>query len=411
MLVTGRCNRNAAEFVAARKAGAEVLAYLDPIERPDVRPCALDEEFYMNNYSAVPLWGKDANGMFRVNYEGMTMIDIRKGSVWSNSVVSYVEKLMREDKVDGVFLDVVGSRLYSMLAKWETWPEAERREWTEGSVDLVRRIDALRRQINPKFIVVNNNLWNENGSLGLPGEQYVDGVCIERPFSAPQAGTFHANYAGRAFGNLGHRRVIVIAKTSADVPAWAAIAGVTHVTDGAPPYAGATPPAVPFTRLVDRPKTFGRSDAATIASGGMSADRKRGSKFTVSELGTLLKLSAYLDGNGGASGSQVLKLALYRDSGGVPGAKVAESSAVSINSGMSPRWVDFPASGARLDPGAYWIMILSGGTSSVARNYGDGVNNWYGNTDAYSDGASNPFGAGATGTGTLSLSASYTVGN
>lgn len=35
MLITGRCNRYAAEFATARARGAEVLAYLNATSRPD----------------------------------------------------------------------------------------------------------------------------------------------------------------------------------------------------------------------------------------------------------------------------------------------------------------------------------------------------------------------------------------
>jgi len=126
MIVTGRCNRYDTQFVNARAAGAEVLAYLDAAERPDSPICALDEEFYMNNSASVPLWGKDADGNWRVNFDNLTLADTRAGSTWSNYVVSYVEQLMREDRVDGVFLDAIGSRLWGSLSKWDTWPAAER---------------------------------------------------------------------------------------------------------------------------------------------------------------------------------------------------------------------------------------------------------------------------------------------
>ena len=47
----------------------------------------------------------------------------------------------------------------------------------------------------------------------------------------------------------------------------------------------------------------------------------------------------------------------------------------------------------------------------LARNRGDGAANWYGlSDDLFSDGASNPFGTGSSGNGTLSVYATYTVG-
>jgi len=87
------------------------------------------------------------------------MTDIRAGSDWSDHVVSYVEKLMREGKVDGVFLDAVGVRPWSSLAEWNSWPQSEKNAFAQGNVDLVRRLDARRRAIKPSFIIVANNVW------------------------------------------------------------------------------------------------------------------------------------------------------------------------------------------------------------------------------------------------------------
>ncbi len=56
-------------------------------------------------------------------------------------------------------------------------------------------------------------------------------------------------------------------------------------------------------------------------------------------------------------------------------------------------------------------MLQSGGTAGVARYYSDGPANWYGGVDAFADGASDPFGAGGTGTGTLSVYAAYVEAN
>jgi hypothetical protein len=410
MIVTGRCNRYATSFMNARANGAEVIVYLDPVERPDSPACALDTSFYMGNASSVPLWGKDSNNNWRVNYAGHTLADIRVGSTWSNFVVSYVEQLMQDDQVDGVFLDVVGGRLWSTLANWSSWPQAEKDAWTAGNVDLVRRLDVLRRQINPNFIIITNNTWDGNGTTGVAGEQYVSGVCLEHPAGSPTTVNYHTNYAARAFSNVGHRRVLVIADNATEAAQWASVTGVTHVT-GQSSYSDAGVPSVGFQRLTDRPFVFGRTTVATIPSAGMTADRKRASKFVLGELGTLLRFRAYLDGQGGGAGSQAVKVVLYRDNAGVPGAKVAESSQVSVSAGAAGTWVNFPASATRLDPGSYWVSLFTGQTAVIARNFGDGANNWYGNNDTYSDGAANPFGAGNTGTGTLSLQVVYTRGN
>jgi hypothetical protein len=407
MLITGNCNRYESAFAAARTNGAEVLAYLNPVEATDFSLCELDDEFLGGGPGSVPLWPYPSIGA-RINYPNMHLTDIRRGSTWSNRVVAYVENLMREDKVDGVLLDVVGGRLWTSLANWDSWPQWEKDAWTDGNVDLVRRLDASRRAINPRFIIVNNNVWPRGGSdtRGNAGEQYVDGVMLEHHASTS---SYHRAYAGRAFGNRGHRRVLAIGRSTADARAWADVQGVTHVSDQAS-YGSVTSPPVAFNRLTDRPKRFGRSSRGTLFSNGMAGDSKRGSRFTLGEKGTLLNLSAYLDGGGGPSGVQNLRMVLYRDNSGVPGALVAQSSALTVAAGSSPRWVYFPAPAAALNPGTYWIMIHSGATSAVTRIKGDGAANWRGNGDVFNDGAANPAGAGSPGTMTLSLFASYTVG-
>jgi hypothetical protein len=62
MLITGRCNRYDAAFMLARAAGAEILAYLNPVEVTDHAVCKLNEEFYMGDTRQVPLWPYPAEG-------------------------------------------------------------------------------------------------------------------------------------------------------------------------------------------------------------------------------------------------------------------------------------------------------------------------------------------------------------
>ena len=154
-------------------------------------------------------------------------------------------------------------------------------------------------------------------------------------------------------------------------------------------------------------ETFGRTSIATATSSGMTADYKRGTPFTVSDGGTLTSFSAYLDGNGGASGSQDIRMVLYQDASGVPGSEVVQSSTVTIPAGMTPQWIRFTAPQTALTAGKYWIVIQTGPSGAVARNYGDGSTAWYANADTFWDGASNPFGSGSTGTTTLSVYVSY----
>jgi hypothetical protein len=90
---------------------------------------------------------------------------------------------------------------------------------------------------------------------------------------------------------------------------------------------------------------------------------------------------------------------------------VTESVEQTINAGQAPQWVTVHTPVVQLDPGSYWVAIHSGGTAGIIRDYGgDGANNWYGNSDAYSDGASSSFGGGSAGSGTMSVGFGYTPG-
>jgi hypothetical protein len=247
LLVTGNCNRYDARFTKAREAGAEVIAYLNAIEVYDVIPCKLNAGFYMGGRENVPLWPWPRYGE-RVNWPKTRIADMRAGSKWADNIVDYVSNLMRENKVDGVFLDNIGARMWAR-AKWNSWSPEEKEAWTEGNIDLVRRLYQARTEINPKFIIVTNNVWDvgHGDKRGFEGERYVDGVVLEHP----ALNKYHIEYAGHDFGDGRHRRVLVLARSAEDAVAWAAVQGVTHVA-WQPKYDHPGKPLVPFTAQVDR---------------------------------------------------------------------------------------------------------------------------------------------------------------
>jgi hypothetical protein len=165
----------------------------------------------------------------------------------------------------------------------------------------------------------------------------------------------------------------------------------------------------------DQYTAAGRASIAATPSGGMSANFKRGSRITLSERGRVTHLSAYLDSLGATAGTQSLRLALYRDAGGVPGDLVLTTGEITLSAGSPGQWrtapIDSPTGAPELDAGNYWVIIHSGATAGVIRNFGDGAANWYGNADMYSDGGSSPFGTGSTGTVTISATAMYIPAN
>jgi hypothetical protein len=250
IVVAGRCNRYNTAFASMRSKGGEVLAYINAFERPDNYICALDQGLYMNDYGAVPLWPYPSYGQ-RYSWPGSKLTDMRPGSKWILWVVSYVEKLMRERKVDGVFLDGIGARLWGSNADWANWSSYEKTTWTNGNIDLVRRLDAKRRAINPNFIIVSNNVWGVSvpNTNALAGEPYVDGIAMEHPTLYLTA--YHRGQAGHAFSNLGHRRVLVIARSTTEARDWAAVKGVTHVSNQLS-YKYPSVPPVGFSDLNDR---------------------------------------------------------------------------------------------------------------------------------------------------------------
>jgi len=241
LLIAGNCNRYDARFQAARQKGAELLAYLDPVDIYDVLPCKLNQGFYMGGRQNVPLWPFPEYGV-RSSYKNSRLTDIRVGSPWVDHVVDYVAQLMREGKVDGVFLDNTSAKLWGNIAKWSTWDQAERDAWTSGAIDLVRRVDEKRRQINPRFLIVTNGFWDRGDKLGFAGEQYVDGVLFEHSRFAD----WYKRYAGRKFGNLGQRRVLVIARSTEEARLWSSLPGVTHVSDQEK-YVAPNKPPVPYS--------------------------------------------------------------------------------------------------------------------------------------------------------------------
>ncbi len=246
MVIAGNCNRDDPRFAQAHKAGAEVIVYINPTAVYDNLPCKNKVGLYGSDRSRVPLWPYPSPGQ-RSSWKHTLMTDIRAGSPWSDHVVDFVVELMKNPNYDGVFLDVVGARVWADTTNWSEWPKSEQDEYTRGNIDLVRRIDEKRRQINPSFIVVNNSLWDRGDKMGFEGEQYVDGVVLEHP----PLNDYHKQYAERKFGSSGHRRVLVIARSAEDAVAWAKVPGVTNVTDEKN-YGHPGVPLVPFTAKSDR---------------------------------------------------------------------------------------------------------------------------------------------------------------
>jgi hypothetical protein len=120
-----------------------------------------------------------------------------------------------------------------------------------------------------------------------------------------------------------------------------------------------------------------------------------------------------MDGGGSASGTESFRYALYKETGGVPDVKIAESEDSAIGAGAPARWICLKIGWTPMAAGNYWLMIHTGGTTTggPARYFYDGTGNYLTNQDAFADGASDQFGTQGAGDGTISIYAEYTLGS
>jgi hypothetical protein len=84
---------------------------------------------------------------------------------------------------------------------------------------------------------------------------------------------------------------------------------------------------------------------------------------------------------------------IYSDNGGSPGAKQGSDSVV-VSVSTTHAWYDFKfSSNINLTKGYYWLTLISQ-SGSLYCAYSSGTTNQLAiNSDTYSDGASDPFGA------------------
>lgn len=275
VLITGRGNLYDASFQTARAAGAEVYAYFDLMEAPD---CAFNIPADCSNnydnlfYAGVTYWptltqGNNsftAAGQHRINATGDHMTDITVNSASVNAMLTYIETVAASGLFDGVFLDVVGGRTYTVSssgipgADWGLssvacgasncdWTQSEMNAWTAGAIDIVHRLDTWRRANMPNFIIVNNNTWDNTIGNGVGGEQWVNGICLEHHDDGQASAIATAAKPFRG----DRRRVLIIATSTAQAQVWATKPGVTHVSDQTS-YSTATSPPIPFVGQIPR---------------------------------------------------------------------------------------------------------------------------------------------------------------
>jgi chitodextrinase len=203
--------------------------------------------------------------------------------------------------------------------------------------------------------------------------------------------------------DVGSRLRVTVTATNPFGSAAATSAPTAVVTTSSPPPAPPDPPAPPAT-----PDTFGRSTVGALWP--LTPDRKRVSRFSLPDDGSVTRISAYVDGNGPASsGTQPIRFVLYGDQAGAPAALVGATASHTIVKGAPGAWVTLalPAP-LPLSAGDYHLGILSGGTGQLGRyaavSLAAGLKQ---NDQPFATDPSNPFGPVTTFDLGLSIFAEY----
>ena len=172
-----------------------------------------------------------------------------------------------------------------------------------------------------------------------------------------------------------------------------------------------TPASSSPTGVVSAPTTTFGTTTIGGSSDAFAPDRKRVNAYSLSQAGSVSKLSVYLQ-PGYASGSANIKGVIYADSNGSPGGLIATSSQLVFPSTGAAGWYDLPfASPPSLAPGRYWIGVFTGGaTHTAGYRYTTVSNSRALNSNLYTSGPSNPFGSATIDSQEMSLYAKYTAG-
>jgi hypothetical protein len=120
-----------------------------------------------------------------------------------------------------------------------------------------------------------------------------------------------------------HGRVLALASTFAFFGIAVGISGVAFTVS---------------TTIQPTGSTFGRATVGTL--NGLASNRKRVSRFTLAEAGSIAQISAYVDGNGsGSGGSQMMRYVIHADDGGNPSTLLAATGSHTIMKRAKAAWV------------------------------------------------------------------------
>jgi hypothetical protein len=113
----------------------------------------------------------------------------------------------------------------------------------------------------------------------------------------------------------------------------------------------------------------------------------------------------------GVSGQQVIQGLIYSDQGGSPGTLLGVTAQFTYLSTEPASWYDMSFTApVALQPGTYWIGIISGATNHVAGfRYNTVSGSRAYNTNTYASGPSSAFGTATFDSEQMSIYATYTT--
>jgi thermitase len=156
--------------------------------------------------------------------------------------------------------------------------------------------------------------------------------------------------------------------------------------------------------------TFGKTSVGG-SSDTFSANRKRVNRYALASSASVTKLSIYLT-SAASSGSQAVQGIVYSDSSGKPAALLGSTETLTFKAKSASGWYDLKfSSPLKLPAGNYWIGAITGATGGVAGfryDYVSGARDY--NSNTFTAGPSNPFGAVTTDGEQSSLYATYLPG-
>jgi hypothetical protein len=211
-VVVGRNFFNPALVDQIQNGGGEVYQYVDVIDGwfTNWNASGFQAELYGGSQQN-PDWLMSPR---RSNWSNTYLTDMRPGSPWVLHAVDAIAKWFPTTHAKGLFLDVVGERLWT--GAWDSMSATEKSNWTAGNRDFVNR---LRQRLGPNVILVANNTWPS-------GNTELNGITSEH-HSYSESG-----YWSTMFGRSDWEKPVrnmVIANSATEARQWANVPGVTHV--------------------------------------------------------------------------------------------------------------------------------------------------------------------------------------